>query len=272
LTFEWVVPAAGLIIDHHDKALSAWDKASTALVGKKSQVVITGMAGSGKTVLFDHITGRAFRKNYLPPGKSQSVESGGHKAKGKRLRISVVPGQESNPRMEALRDLFGQKTRVDGVVHVVANGFIDVREEHARRVLLEDHDLKTTQRFRDYQFGKELEDLDATCDVIRAAFQHHDRPKWLIVAVNKVDLFHEELVQARERYSPSAQSSFSRRLAQLQQQLGTDHFRWEAVPVCSWPENFVWNGKTRHSRLNLGQRNYFLNHFTKQLEAHCEGR
>ena len=180
MAYEWVVPATELVIEHHEKVRSAWDRASAALLGKKSQVVITGMAGSGKTVLFDHITGRAFRRNYSPPGQSQSAEAGKHNAKGKRLRISVVPGQESNPRMEALRDLFGNKQKVDGVIHVVANGFVDVRDDNARRVLLEDSDLKTIQRFRTHQLQRELEDLDATCQVVRSAFQHHDHPRWML--------------------------------------------------------------------------------------------
>lgn len=272
MSYEWVVPAAGLVIEHHDKALSAWERASAALAGKKSQIVITGMAGSGKTVLFDHITGQAFRRNYCPPGKSQSAESGKHTTKGKRLRLSVVPGQESNPRMEALRDLFGSKKQVDGVIHVVANGFIDIRDDDAKRVLLEDNDLNTIQRFRDHQLQRELVDLDATCNVIRSAFQHHDRPNWLIVAATKVDLFHEELDQAKAYYSPTADSPFADRLRKLEQQLGTDHFRWEAIPVCSWTENFTWNRKVRHTRLNQAQRNYFLNHFTKQLEDYCEDK
>ena len=60
------------------------------------------------------------------------------------------------------------------------------------------------------------------------------------------------------------------RLKQLQAQVGSDSFAWDALPVCSWLENFLWNNSIRESVLKPNQRDHFLVEFAKHLEQYCE--
>jgi hypothetical protein len=269
MAYEWVIPAATEAYDHREELLSAWDRIVSSLLGKKSRIVFTGMPGAGKTVLLDFLSGKGFSQNYSPPLTSQQEEKGRVVAPRKRIQISVVPGQTSRPRLQSLEELFTGRKPVDGIVHVVANGLNEIRGTYTREVLVKDTGLKTIPEFRRHQQAQELLDLDSVCNIIRSSHQRHRKPNWLLVAVAKVDLFHEELDTARAYYSPDAQSQFTQRVLDLQKQIGSDYFRWDAAPVCSWLENFQWNGQTQKSQLSLRQRNGLLRQFSSLLESYC---
>ncbi len=54
-----------------------------------------------------------------------------------------------------MEDLFDPESTVDGVVHVVANGFVEVRGLDARNALVTEGGLDTTQKSREHQLGAE---------------------------------------------------------------------------------------------------------------------
>ena len=171
------------------------------------------MSGAGKTVLFDHLSGNATKPNYKLPLPSEAVEKGKITNK-KRLTAFVLPGQEERPRLEAIEDVFRGKNAVSGVVHVVANGFIELRSQAAREFLVESG-IKTLEEFRRAQIADELLDLDSTCDILRQSINKHRSPKWLLVVVTKADLFYNEITEAEKYYSPNGNSQFAERLKQL---------------------------------------------------------
>ncbi len=156
---------------------------------------------------------------------------------------------------------------------MVCNGFVTIREPDAQRVLLEDLKLTSIQKYREHQLAAELQDLDETCDLIRTAIRHTKSPKWILIAVTKVDLFHEtdQLREAEQYYGTTAKSAFAQRLRTLQNQVGSDNLDWGASPVCSWLDDFKWDGQTRHTRLSTSQRNAMLIGFAKTLEGYCDG-
>ena len=65
----WVIPAAKLALDPNTQnaVKKAWNSVLNALLGRESTIAFTGMSGIGKTVLFDYLTGEAFRPGYQPP-------------------------------------------------------------------------------------------------------------------------------------------------------------------------------------------------------------
>ena len=265
----WLIPLAKEAYEHRAEIVSGWDRIVTLLLGKKKTIVFTGMGGVGKTVLFDHLSGTAFDAKYAPPQEmSQAIEIGKMPARKKRIKISVVPGQESRPRLQAINELFYGDKPINGVVHVVANGFVELRHPEARQVLIE-QGLDTLQKFREHQLREEVEDFDATCNAIRQSAQKHRMPNWMIVAVNKCDLYASDIETARTYYATSTTSPFRTRLSSLQQQLGTDNFRWTIAPVCSWLDDFTWNGNTTKPQLNVSQRNQFLSRLSATLEQYC---
>lgn len=265
---EWLLPVAKGAYENRKEILSAWERISAWLAKKKS-IAFTGMAGVGKTVLVDHLTGTAYKRGYTLPLRSESLEKGKLSATKKRIGFSVLPGQESTPRFEGLNQLFSDKKAVDGVVHVVANGFIEIREAAARQRLAQ-KGLDTLEKYREHQFKEELKDLNATCDLVRQSIRKHQKPTWMLVAVTKADLFYNDITSAQTYYSLGGNSTFVERLNQLQTQVGTDNFRWEALPVCSCLEDFEWNGENQASTLKPQQRDHFIARFAKYLEHYCE--
>lgn len=239
------------------------------LLGKAVSLAFTGMEGAGKTVLLDHLTGKALRTDYKKPRQSQTLERGVVQSPGRRIRVAVVPGQNAEPRHVALDQLFHGKNPIQGVVHVVSYGYASTRNEDLARAMVKDLKLSTLAKYAKYQMERELEDLEQTCEAIRASHRKHHAPGWLLVAVDKIDLYHDRLPKAREYYSPMNDSPFTERLRTLARQVGEDFFRWEAAPVCGVLEELTWNGKTEVSQIDQTWRDAYLVQFLELLKSYC---
>lgn len=268
---SWGVPQIiKTAYESRSEIIKAWKSVEEYLSREKGRsIAFTGISGIGKTVLFDYLTGAAYKPGYKPPHPSGSAETGLKTFDGgKRLRITVVPGDESQPRLEALDTLFAKGKAVNGVVHVVANGFVDVYEKVSRETLIINRKLTTIEKFTKFQRQEELADLNKTCELIRASMRANKRPTWMIIAVTKIDLYSDKLDDAKSYYSPHSNSPFSDRMRQLQFQVGSDNFRWDTVPVCSWLEHFDWNGETRESTIKPDDRDAYLAQFAKKIEIY----
>jgi hypothetical protein len=266
---EWL--AGGLIAYRHREDIHHMlNTGLKAFFGTKTHLAFTGMQGIGKSVLLDHLTGAAFKKGYQIPLQSQSLEKGKIASGKQRIRVAVVPGQDAQPRLEGLDKLFGGKRGVQGVVHVVGNGFASVRTPGAIQILVRDLKLTTIKKYREHQLKEELKDLDQTCEAIRAARPARGGPKWMIVAVGKADLYQDTMDKARQHYSPEGDSPFAERLARLLSQVGADNFRWTAVPVCSLVEAFEWNNKQVAPHIDLAARDAYLAQFLREMREYCK--
>ncbi len=237
--------------------------------GKKTEIAFTGMQGVGKSVLLDQLTGKASRPAYQPPLQSQRLESGSVKSGGRRMRVGVIPGQLAEPRHVALDQLFRARKPVDGVVHLVSYGHATSRNPDAVDALVRDLKINTVAKYQKLQLERELEDLAQTCQAIREAHRKARSPKWLVVAVDKIDLFHDVIAKARRYYSPDADSPFAEQLRALTAQVGTDNFRWEAAPVCGCLAPFEWNGKALVPQLREEERQAYLAQLLRLLESYC---
>lgn len=150
---SWAIPVAREVVNNRTLIRRAFDEAINIARGRTSNVVFTGTFGAGKTVLRDHLVGTAFEQGYVPPPESDAVERGRvREVTDRRVRLAVVPGQESAPRLTAVRDLFLSEKPVDGFVHVVANGFVTLRSAAAGE-LVREQGLGTLQDYRNYQLG-----------------------------------------------------------------------------------------------------------------------
>lgn len=268
---SWGVPRIlKTVYENRSEIIKCWKSVEEYLSRKKGRsIAFTGLSGIGKTVLFDYLTGAAYKPGYTPPHPSGSAEAAVRTFEGgKRLRITVVPGDDSRPRLETLDSLFAKRKAVIGVVHVVANGFVDVYQNVSRETLINDRKLSTIEKFTKFQRKEEIKDLDKTLEMIRRSMRENRRPTWMMIAVTKIDLYADELDEAERYYSPHSQSSFSDRMKELQSQVGSDNFRWETVPVCSWLENFDWNGETRASTIETEERDAYLAQFAGKIESY----
>jgi hypothetical protein len=270
MTVEWVSPTltgGTLLLKNYGQIAGFFKGIWDIITKKKTELAITGMEGVGKSVLFDNLTGKAFTERYVKPRKSQTLEHGAIRSM-QRIRASVVPGQPAYPRYEALDNLFTTGKRVDGVIHVVSGGLPFIREED-RRALLVEQKLTTIAEFRKFYKGFELKDLRETCESIRIAHRKRHAPKWLIVAVDKIDLFHDTILDEQRHYSPDRGSQFAQVLDALSEDVGKHNFRWTAIPVCGRCEPFEWNGQRLATKISEETRKAYFAQFLSELEAFC---
>jgi len=147
----WLLPALKESYKSREDFKEIWRK----IFGKKN-IVFTGLGGAGKTVLFDFLSGQGFKQGYKPPRPSQSVEKGKVRKANRKMAISVLPGQMDSPRLQGISEIFLDKKTVDGVIHVVCNGFVDVRDPTAREFFIKEQNLETIEELRQVQLREEL--------------------------------------------------------------------------------------------------------------------
>jgi len=266
---SWLIPVAKEAYKSRAQIATSWERALTHIKGRKIEIAVTGLSGAGKTVLLDHLTGQAFHRGYKPPGRSRSLEKGKVPAKGFRIGLSTIPGQDSRPRLAALSDVFEAKHPVDGVIHVVSNGFISLREHTSQQVLISDLKVDTIDKLRQYFLEEELSDLEETLGYVRKSLRKSHKPTWLLVAVAKSDLFYDKIADAERYYSPTGSGPFAEKMQGFMNQVGSDNFDWEAVPVAAWLEDFGWGGETLPSQFKQEQRDHFVGQFAEVLEKNC---
>lgn len=262
----WTIPTAGLeAYKHREEIASIIDRLVSTLRGEKSIVAVTGMPGVGKSVLLDHLSGAALKADYVPPGHSRKVERGIRRAQRLRILFRAIPGQQSPVRVQGLDDLFNAKRPVAGLLHVVANGYSQLRSSFAKDQLEEEMTLAQYQQIRR---EAEINDLRATLNYVRGAMLRHKRPFWVVVAVNKADLFASpaQLADAQEHYT--RKGGFLEALEEFVDQVGEDNAQWEALPVSTWSETFQWRDEEIRPALDRAQQLHTLRQLAKAIEEH----
>ena len=262
---SWLVPTAKELYTHKEDVKTLWNRLSTLLKG--SHIAVTGMSGAGKTVLFDHLTGKAPKIGYRPPDRSQRAEKGKTTLTNKRIGLSVVPGQLSTPRSVELQHLFTDKPGVDGVIHVACHGYTLLRKEEADSILQQG--LGTLQQFTEYQRQQEISELEEVLRYIQRSYTKQQKPKWMLVAAAKYDLYSNQVQDVSQYYSNASHSDFVSLLQKYSAQVGTNNFRWEAVPVCTYLDAFAYGSEIVKPQLTEPERDYFLTGFVKKLENYC---
>jgi hypothetical protein len=266
----WTVSKAALsAYRHREDVAKIWERVLTALAGKKSSIAITGMPGVGKTVLLDYLSGRARASGYEPPGTSVAAEKAKLRPKKQRLLLRAVPGQETPERISEMSELFEGDNPVDGVIHVVSFGFTETRDALVPEVLAE-QGIGSIDEYRRDQLQAEIDDLEGTCNALRRAIQRHRRPKWIIVAVNKLDLFFAaESRQAARSHYQSLDGPFTQTMSRFLHQVGTDNVGWSARPVCGWLDDFRLADDRVESQLNAAERDALVALLAEEIETRC---
>lgn len=269
------IEVAKSVQDNKGLIKQGWEALMTKLHGKKSTLIFTGLAGAGKTTLFDRLSGKTEQAGYKLAGRSAKIEKSGKKLSAdsirgepkKRLAYVVIPGQNSSIRQQAFEDLFKGSDEIAGIVHVVSAGLPILRERVALQVLAE-KGIDTIEKFRQSQLEQELDDLDQTCKAIERYMTASHKPIWMIVALNKIDLFPETINQEISLYS-KASSQFTERLRALQNRVGSLYFDWDVAPVSAWLEDFTYNNEKIDSTLRQPQQQAYLKAFIEKIVERC---
>jgi hypothetical protein len=203
---------------------TAPERVSRLLRNRYPMVAVTGMTGVGKSQLVDRLTRRASDDALADVGSAVMERRTRRSAKLHGFRFLVVPGDNAATRLSALDEVFHDEP-VDGVIHVVANGYATPRRAGGT--------TGTASATREEQLAAELEDWAITSHRIASMAVRRHKPIWLIIAVTKTDLYPDDVDEVVRYYSPGSGSPFAERVDALRALAGGAKLSIDVLPVSS---------------------------------------
>jgi hypothetical protein len=183
------------------------------------QIVITGMRGAGKNVIYDALTGRIGTSYKLPPKSEKADDWKVKTVSGRSKRRSdvyIIPGQrDSAEQQDGFTKMFRRGNYPKGVIHVVSWGYDWIWDERARRAraaeLGRDGAELTQKKFREQDLIEEADFFDVICDLLKESWKDFPSGIWLIIAVAKCDLYWPKIEEVRDCYLPDGGSNAASR-------------------------------------------------------------
>jgi hypothetical protein len=203
---------------------SAPERLSRLLRRRFPVVAVTGMTGVGKSHLVDRLTRRTSGNGVAEVGSAVMERRTRRSARLQGFRFRVVPGDNAATRLGALDEVFHDEP-VDGVVHVVANGYATPRRTAGT--------TGTASATREEQLAAELEDWTITAHRIASLAVRRDKPIWFVIAVTKADLYPDDVDDAVQYYSPGSGSPFGDKVDALRALAGGAKLSIDVLPVSS---------------------------------------
>ncbi|MDN5796494.1 MAG: ATP-binding protein [Intrasporangium sp.] len=232
---------------------SAPERMSRLLRGRFPVVAVTGMTGVGKSQLVDRLTRHASGDGVAEVGSAVMERRTRHSARLKGFRFRVVPGDNAATRLGALDEVFHDEP-VDGVIHVVANGYATPRRTAG-----------TTGRAtaaREEQLAAELDDWTITSHRIASMAVRRHKPVWLVIAVTKTDLYPDDVEEVVRYYSPGSGSPFGEKVDALRALAGGAKLHVDVLPVSS-------QGGERTSAISAKQAGAMVDALATRLAQLC---
>lgn len=221
-------------------------------IGRPS-VVITGRAGVGKSVLTSYYHGEANNLHWSYPPQSTDVEIKPIQIGDWTKIFHIIPGQDIKERRVGLDQAFNKADGVEGVIHVVDWGYTSVRDTTVRGQMV-DQGINTIEKFREQSLKKELEDFKSILDILALSISNNRGPKWLVIAVHKIDLYENNLHEAQKYYHPDLDNEFAKEISKLVSKVGQDNIKIGCFPICCCPESFEWGKEKVASQIDSAMK------------------
>jgi hypothetical protein len=250
-------------------------------------VVVTGLRGAGKSVLYDSIIGKV-GNSYVPEGESSDVEPHRTLIRTQRSKIRaqamVLPGQDSYERSAALVKIFGDRNYPAGVIHVTCWGYSTAWDPVDRRSVVNEITAEGKQvqieEIQKWNLREELVDFNNTCELLMNAWERRSKV-WLIIAATKCDLFWPDIGKTRDYYipgrptsprpaEPPRESDFCQALRGLVEYVGAGNLRVAVVPVSCYSQEYKFDRVTKSAGLDLGTTSILVNRFRTLVGEFCE--
>ena len=203
---------------------SAPERMSRLLRHRFPMVAVTGMTGVGKSQLVDRLTRRASADGVAEVGSAVMERRTRRARRLQGFRFLVVPGDNAATRLGALDEVFHDEP-VDGVIHVVANGYATARRTAGT--------TGAGTASREEQLAAELEDWTITSHRIASMAVRRHKPIWLVIAVTKTDLYPDDVDEVVRYYSPGSGSPFGDKVDALRALAGGAKLSIDVLPVSS---------------------------------------
>jgi hypothetical protein len=254
--------------DHRHAIQKYWTKAKAYLDIGKTQIVVTGHAGAGKTQLTNQMHGRARDLAYKLPPESRAVDVEAITTGNWTKLVRVLPGHGGYRTVGEI-DTFHGNSELEGIIHVVDYGYVKPREAIAVDVLISDG-LDTIEKLRQKNLKLEIDGLKIVLNDIKRLMTTNGKPAWLVIAVNKVDLFPDNLKDALQYYHPDCKGDFGAILRDFQKEVGKANLGIYVAKTCAYEMDFEWNGAYVSSALNRTQQASMLYEFMELIAAISE--
>lgn len=223
-----------------------------------TNVLITGLENSGKTILQKALGKEIASHGFPEPRQSKFVERAAQRLGEWTSIVTTVPGHLGGIAKNALQEHLTSNPSLSGVIHVVDFGYWNPRSPAVAARLVNKHagnPAKPTNddvlEIRAEAIKQERAYFRSLLSVVRQSFDSHREPTWLILAVAKADLYLDSLTDAEQLYDPAnaaGKGPWGRNFGKhLMDVLGTEieegDFFVDASPVCCYPEVHRWAGR-----------------------------
>ncbi len=277
MAIEWatagkIAYAAGKFAYVHRELIQrGYKMAQARLDWGTTDIVVMGHAGVGKSQLINHFNGSARELRYSLPAESIAVEVDALKFGGRSKLVRNLPGQAAR-RTSAEIKIFEDDEELDGVIFLVDYGYVAPRDRALAAALLKKDGFDTIEKLREHNLRLELSDFDVLKSMIIRKRKKHSYPSWLVIAVNKVDLYGDKLDDALDYYHPEGSGSFGRKVAELITHVGSSNLNVLVIQACAHVQDFHWNEEIVSTQFDHASRDALLVNFQDVISSLIEGR
>lgn len=225
-----------------------------------TDILVAGPSGSGKTCLAAFLAGELDDRMKAPPS-SDRLEKNKARLAGSRVALRVLTGDQSPRRHKDLARALRSGRWADGVIYVVCNGF---RQVPVSLLSMQPSDLHPYIAAGRRQ---ELRDFREIAPTIQASFAASGRPKWMVVAITKADLFwHDDKLMNEAVNYYAGDGAFAQELRRLALSLGTSWFSIDVLPVASLRRDlYLPGGFEVESKMSRQEREGSLTLLSEQI-------
>lgn len=239
-------------------------KAKALLNLGKTQIIVTGMPSAGKSMLIGQMHGRARELYHEAPGESKSVEVDAITLGEWTKLIRVLPGQ-AGYRVQGELDAFVSNEALEGLIHVVDFGYSGPRDTVVANELIRVDGLDTVSKLRVRNMGREVDALRLELANVRKLLARENNFKWIVIVVNKVDLFGGDLQDALDHYHPNGTGAFGKELRDFQAEVGRNNLKIYIAQTCAYEDDFKWGDELIESHLGHNAQKELLRDFMKTV-------
>lgn len=256
--------------NNRHKIQELWKKVLTFTNLGATNILILGRTNVGKTIFLDTLNGKTNNPFYEKPESSKIADVEAIKIGDWHNLFRTAPGQESVDRDSTITEAFEKSDKLEGIIYITDWGYTNYRDKILSKKLIEEDDINSIKILRKRNLQSELEDFKIISAEIQKAFRNGKNISWLLIVVSKADLFYseKELNRAEKYYHPLYTGKFSKLLKKLENIVGTDRLKIDAVPFCAFPEDFKWHNEVKKSKIGQreNQNNLIRNFYQKLIE------